>query len=273
VDPISKQTRTAFREHLVSTTLGYITDLFDSADVPRGTASSRISGARRGLVEEYYAGIDWTSPIDLRKIINAYEQVLNRAQEFQSDPYYEKELKKLTALLHRDGYVFEDTRLIPLAGIDLKALEAAHTGVDRASLRDHIRRIEQNVDADPAQAIGSAKELVETVAKHVLVQFGEDPEQHGNVPQLVKHSMKLLDLSLENLPQAKKGAESIRQILAGLGQIVGGTAELRNLYGTGHGRTHSGGLQARHARLVVGAAGTLVRFPLDTLDARNRPKP
>jgi hypothetical protein len=76
---------------------------------------------RRGLFEEYNAGVDWTSPIDLRKIINAYEQVLNRTQEFQSDPYYEKELKKLTALLLRDGYVFEGTRLIPLDGIDFKA--------------------------------------------------------------------------------------------------------------------------------------------------------
>src|SRR6266700_2705041 len=119
VDPISKQTRTAFREHLVSTTLGYITDLFDSADVPRGTASSRTSGARRGLVEEYYAGVDWASPADLRKIINAYEQVLNRAQELKSDPYHEKELKKLMALLHRDGYVFDGSRLTPIAGIDL----------------------------------------------------------------------------------------------------------------------------------------------------------
>jgi hypothetical protein len=142
IDPISKQTRTAFREHLVSTTLGYITDLFDSADVPRVTASSRISGARRGLVEEYYAGVDWTSLADLRNIINAYKQVLNRAQEFQSDPHYVKELKKLTALLHRDGYVFEGTRLIPLAGIDLTALEAAPTGVDRASLRDLIFEVE-----------------------------------------------------------------------------------------------------------------------------------
>jgi hypothetical protein len=263
----------AFREYLVGTSLGYIRDLFDAADIPHGTAAETISGARRSLVEEYYAGVDWASPIDLRKVIGVFEQILGRAQEQQSVPGQERELKKLTNLLRRDGYVFENGRLLPIGGLDLKALEGVTGGVDRTSLRDHIRRIEQNVDADPAQAIGSAKELVETVAKHVLVQYGEDPEQHDNLPQLVKHAMKLLDLSLENLPQAKKGAESIRQILAGLGQIVGGTAELRNLYGTGHGRTHSAGLQPRHARLVVGGAATLARFLLDTLDDRKRPKP
>jgi hypothetical protein len=80
--------------------------------------------------------------------------------------------------------------------------------------------------------------------------------------------MKSLDLSIEDLAEAKKGADSIRKVLAGLGQIVSGTAELRNLYGTGHGRLRTGGIQPRHARLVVGAADTFVRFLLDTLEVR-----
>lgn len=64
-------------------------------------------------------------------------------------------------------------------------------------------------------------------------------------------------MSIEKIPEARKGGDAIRQILSGLSQIVGGTAELRNLYGTGHGR-----LAPRHARLVVGAGATLSRFLL-----------
>jgi hypothetical protein len=263
-----------FREYLVGTTLGYIGDLFHSADIPRGKSALVVSGARRSFVEEYYAAVDWTSPDDMKKILTVYEQILNRAEELSAtDQYQAQHLKKLSGALRRDGYVYQDGRLVAVAGVDFRLLASTPAGVDRASVQDHIRRMDQSVESDPAQAIGSAKELLETVAKHILVQYGEDPDQDDNVPQLVRHAMKLLDLSLENLPQAKKGAESIRQVLAGLGQIVGGTAELRNLYGTGHGRTRTSGLQPRHARLVAGSVVTLARFLLDTLDARRTPTP
>jgi len=271
---ISKPTRLAFREYLVGTTLRYIADVFDSADILRGTSTVIVSGARRSFVEEYYAGVDWASPADVKKVLRAYEQILSRAEELsETDKYEARHLKGLSAALRRDGYHVQDSRIISTEGVDFRLLAWVPAGVDRASVQDHMTRMDQSVESDPAQAIGSATELVETVAKHILVQYGEDPDQHDNLPQLVKHAMKLLDLSLESLPQARKGAESIPQILAGLGQIVGGTTELRNLYGTGHGRTRTGGLQPRHARLVTGAAVALARFLLDTLDARRTPTP
>jgi len=61
---ISKQTRVAFREHLVGWTLRTITDLFDAADVARGSPAGLTSGARRSLVEEYYAGVNWSTTAD-----------------------------------------------------------------------------------------------------------------------------------------------------------------------------------------------------------------
>jgi Abortive infection C-terminus len=196
-----------------------------------------------------------------------YEHILGSLEE-QVAELPRREFRKLTNLLRRDGYVFEHGRLAPVGGLDLKALAEPPSGVDRATLADHLRRIQQSVDSDPAQAIGSAKELVESVAKSVLASFGQDNDKDETLPQLVKRAMKSLDLSIEDLPEAKKGADSIRKVLAGLGQIVSGTAELRNLYGTGHGRLRTGGLQPRHARLVVGAADTFVRFLLDTLEVR-----
>ena len=43
-------------------------------------------------------------------------------------------------------------------------------------------------------------------------------------------------------------------------------AELRGLYGTGHGKhANTEGLSARHAKLAVGAAATLVTFLFETL--------
>ncbi|MEX2223222.1 MAG: abortive infection family protein [Candidatus Rokuibacteriota bacterium] len=277
---ISKQTRLAFREHLVGWTLRTISDLFYATDIDRGSPETLPSGARRALVEEYYAGVDWSSGADTRKVARVYEEVLQTIESHLAEPVpgapatmSKKEFDKLVNLLRRDGFAYESGRLVPTSGVDLRDLPIASATVDRHTLHDHIKRIEDSVDSDPSQAIGSTKELVETVAKLVLLQYGEDPDQHATLQQLVKHAFKCLDLSIETIPEARKGAEAIRQILSGLSQIVGGTAELRNLYGTGHGRVRRGGLAPRHARLVVGAGATLSRFLLETLDARKGPSP
>jgi hypothetical protein len=47
--------------------------------------------------------------------------------------------------------------------------------------------------------------------------------------------------------------------------VVQGIGELRNQYGSGHGKKASfKGLTARHAKLSVGAASTLAIFLLET---------
>ena len=54
-----------------------------------------------------------------------------------------------------------------------------------------------------------------------------------------------------------------------LGSVAVGIAELRNLYGSGHGKGQkSPGLTARHAKLVVGAGTTLCAFLLETYEHR-----
>jgi hypothetical protein len=276
MDLISKETRGAFREHLVSWTLRTISNLF-AKDIPRGQPTGLVDGARRSLVSDYYAGIDWTSAKDIRKVVKVYERILNSIDPEDGDPvpapYETRQLRKLTNLLRRDGYIYENRRLLTTSRMDLAGIPEATTLVDARTLHEHLERIAESVGADSSQAVGSAKELVETVAKHILIHYGQDPEQYDTIQQLVKHALKCLDLSLENIPEAKKGAESIKQVLAGLAQIVGGTAELRNLYGTGHGRTRRGGLEPRHARLVVGATATLTRFLLETLDIRKKEPP
>ena len=51
----------------------------------------------------------------------------------------------------------------------------------------------------------------------------------------------------------------------GIEQITNGIAELRNSYGTGHGKdAKSKGLSPRHAKLAVGAATTLAIFLVET---------
>ena len=59
------------------------------------------------------------------------------------------------------------------------------------------------------------------------------------------------------------GGKTLKRTLNNLVQIVVGVAEVRNLYGTGHGRYKSKGLEIAHARLVVNAATTVALFLIE----------
>ncbi len=68
----------------------------------------------------------------------------------------------------------------------------------------------------------------------------------------MRATLKELQLVPEEIAEGKKGAEAIKRILGNFAQLTQGLAELRNLYGSGHGRDSSRrGLQPRHARLAV----------------------
>jgi len=69
----------------------------------------------------------------------------------------------------------------------------------------------------------------------------------------------------EGVAEARRGADVIKRLLSNLGTIGNALAELRGLYGTGHGKlVKSSGLNVRHAKLAVGAAATLSTFLFET---------
>jgi Abortive infection C-terminus len=85
----------------------------------------------------------------------------------------------------------------------------------------------------------------------------------------MRKTMKALNLLPDDIPEQARGVETIRRLLRNLSTAVTGLAEIRNLYGTGHGRHGSPrGLWARHAKLAAGAASTLAIFLLETHEER-----
>jgi hypothetical protein len=133
-------------------------------------------------------------------------------------------------------------------------------------LNEQIQRMENAIaTADPALAIGTAKELIETCCKTILKKYGQEVSGCPDIPTLNKNTLKQLKLVPEGIPKAKRGSDIIKRLLQNLGTIVNNLAELRNLYGTGHGKEgKTKGLNVRHAKLAVGAASTLVHFLFDT---------
>ena len=137
-------------------------------------------------------------------------------------------------------------------------------------MEKEIERLENAVDRDPALAIGTAKELVETCCKSILTKLNVDFSPKADLPELTKLLAKELKLVPEGISQEAKGADTIRLILRNLTALTQYIAELRGLYGSGHGRDGKyRGLEPRHARLAVGGAVTFIDFVTDTYHQRS----
>lgn len=147
-------------------------------------------------------------------------------------------------------------------------IDRAYTAADVLSsnwMQTEIKRIQDSVETDPALAIGTAKDLVESCCKAILEELGETPGKGDDLPTLSKKMCKKLGLVPEGIPKEAKGADTVKIILSNLSAITKGIAELRGMYGSGHGRDgkHTG-LEPRHARLAASCAIAFVDFATET---------
>lgn len=126
---------------------------------------------------------------------------------------------------------------------------------------------------NPTEAIGKAKELIESCCKTILDEMGIPWSKNDDVSQLSGKVMKELDLLPDNVQPSDPGADSIKAVLGNLRAIPSKLAELRNPYGSGHGKSASYvGLEERHAKLAVGCSITFVDFVWSTYESTKRDK-
>jgi hypothetical protein len=228
--------------------LGYLTDSIEM-----------ISGHQRLLRSLHWGDEDYEGNVlaILPRIIEEDPSKLKVVEEFVG---LEQWLKANDATLHAELY---DTSEM----ISLEEVEQAAKHLDIVELNKHASRIRQGIRGDPEQAIGSAKELLETTLKAVLGIEGE--RATDDISALLKRAQKELDLDPKAIADEAPGKETIKRVLSSLGQIVAGVAEVRNLYGTGHGRHRSRALEVAHARLVVNAAVTIATFILEVANEKS----
>lgn len=132
-----------------------------------------------------------------------------------------------------------------------------------------INLMESSIETSPYQAIGVAKELIETACKSIFKSRQEEYNKNWDLSKLMRETTKLLKITPDDISNEAKAAKSIRQILGSLSAVVQGIAEVRNEYGSGHGKDSSfKGLQPRHAKLAVGASSTLAIYLLETNEMR-----
>ena len=177
--------------------------------------------------------------------------------------------------MDRDGWIVtEEGHISPKIDPLLLSPKAIAQLRDPSAIHEQLDRLRRASDGeDPAFVIGSAKELVETTAKVVLTERGQDADRTWKFPNLISEAQASLGLRPATQPAGPDSTQSVKRVLGGAQNMVLGLDELRNAgFGTGHGPSKARvGLHPRHARLAANAAITWCELMLDTLTDPNAP--
>jgi hypothetical protein len=255
-------------------TLGAIDRLFASEgfELPSDWEQPETS-QRRSLVAGYHSQIDFTDPDQVRRLLRVYDTGI---EEFgQSFPELDRNAKALLRSLERDGFEVKDDRIV-IPDVELSVVAfplddyTLLTEPDIEAIREHLRRIERGIQDDAGHAIGSSKELLETVCKLILDAEGVEYPRGDDLPQLYRKVAEKLKLNAEAIPESAKGSAASQKALRSLVTCVQSLAELRNQVGLGHGRTRRNPALRRHGQLAFNATRTVSEFLLQTWHTRRQ---
>ena len=267
---LNRRARDAVRDLMSGTVLREIDEMWqDELFAPPVDEIEPVGGQRVTHFQGYLNLVDWTDRAQVTRALRVFEVAIRHLfQRPDTDGWDPSEvIARLRRLFARDGYEIDDAGRI--SGGHRPILESHHLDnlTDPTAILEHLDRIAQaSARNDPSQAIGSAKELVESTAKLVLSQRGEAFSDANDLPQLVRAAEEALHLHPQQATGTPDGSGGVRRILGAAISITSGIAELRNAYGTGHGRGgRVPGLGTRHANLAVNGARLWCQFMLDTL--------
>mgnify|MGYP001151566369 CR=1 FL=1 len=120
---------------------------------------------------------------------------------------------------------------------------------------------------DGSLAIGTAKELVETVSRVVLDSSSSGPPQPSATTDFDPLTVKAHEALKRRANKEDLTADSrVAEIANSARKMVSKGNEIRNTHGTGHGRVEPPGVAAEMIQLVVGAALLWCRWALVRLN-------
>jgi len=269
-DLISKTTRNEFRELMVGYTLREIEMTFDAGGLqPRNDHDPQVGGQRRGLVECYYANIDFTSMAEVKKLLLVYDEVienLKQVAERQPESQVNVTISSLLRRMERDGYRYQNGRfeanVVGVAIVHAPSL----VQLTEESIQEHITKARQKIaSGDSAGAIANAYTLVEEFLKQLLRKTDTSyNESEGDLRALYRAVCAPLHLD----PKGESLENYLKAILEGLQRQIGGLYEVANKASDRHARRYNPA--PHHARLAVNAAFTLCEFLLESYEYQQK---
>jgi hypothetical protein len=273
--------------------VAFLARLYDLEALP--STDSRYQTASRDIAQHRVMNEDWDDDwvfSDSRfQLVSGPDEVLLGFLAQMTHPVVQPDTERaaevvseLNLLLKPDGWmlkpqkqisgrpVYAPARTGSAAAAAVSFAYEAAVRIDAEYISQQVTRMEGAVDTEPELAIGTAKEFVESICKTILDERQEPYGKNDDIPALVRKTAKVLQLTPADIPDTGRAAETIKRMLMNLATLVQGSAELRNAYGTGHGRSQMQArrrrLTARHARLAVGSAATLGVFLYETHEER-----
>lgn len=192
------------------------------------------------------------------KLVSGLLDALRLHGSFRGDAEQDSVRHLRSALSHLGWGLTDDGRLSRVGDIDL------NTG-GRDALDEQLERLRRNID-DPAAVLGGAKELLEAVAKFVLEEGGRLPQGKADFPALVAMAFEMLGLQPAVVDDSIAGGKQIRTIYQSAKKVALTVNDLRNLQGTGHGRTLPTGVTHEAAQFVIREATHVAELMLSTHD-------
>lgn len=274
------------------TEIGFLNRLYDLESMP--STDTRFTTASRDIAQHRVANYDWeddwifddprfslaSGPDEY--LLDFIAQIVHPVVLPDVDQAAQVTLE-LNQLLAPDGWALKPRNQIsgrPIYAPErieqgVTVLSSAHevaARIDTQYVAKQVTRMEGSLEGEPDLAIGTAKEFVETICKTILDERNVTYGNNDDIPSLVRKTAKTLQLTPSDVPDHPRSADTVKRMLMSLATLVQGSAELRNAYGTGHGRSQAeaslSGLLPRHARLAVGSATTLGVFLYETHEAR-----
>nr|WP_290127174.1 abortive infection family protein [Cutibacterium avidum] len=162
------------------------------------------------------------------------------------------------ALLVQGAVLDDEGRLHHEQPLDLE------TG-GRQALDEQLARLRRNVE-DPGALLGGAKELLESICKFVLEEQMMLPTGKLDFEPLLHLAMERLGLQPQLVDASQPGGKQLRAIYQSAKTTASTINELRNLQGTGHGRTLPTGISKETGRYVIREATHVAELLLSTHD-------
>lgn len=143
--------------------------------------------------------------------------------------------------------------------------------LDSNYIQDLIKNMIINSKKFPAATIGLSKDLLEAVIKTLLEKQQIEYSRRDSLETKANKLLTSLGLTRKTLKTEDDNIEEISTIIVtDFNQIIKNLNNLRNIYGTGHGK---GELQkgritipTRYAELAIGSTSTVINFLIQTYD-------
>lgn len=128
-----------------------------------------------------------------------------------------------------------------------------------------INMMISSLDNNTTEAIGKAKELIESCCKTILKECSVVVMKDWKFQQIVNKTFEELHLLPKDVDVNSPMVASFKQVYGSLKGLINPLAAIRNAYGSGHGKDiHFTDLDSRHAKLLVGISCSLTEFLWET---------